>query len=124
MKKLKKIVAVAILTSAMLALGACGDGYKEFDLDKCEEELFTGFCMEENHKNHLDFFCKNHNQLCYIACITKIKTEKIGNHKDCDICLIESIKEEKRSNLDKNIQILGFNLDIPKIILSSFLEIF
>ena len=42
MKKLKKIVAVAILISAMLALGACGDGYKEFDLDKCEEVALIG----------------------------------------------------------------------------------
>ena len=78
-----------------------------FNLEKYdEEEIFTGFCMEENHKNELEFFCKNHNQLCCAACISKIKTEKIGNHKDCEICLIGSIKEEKKSKLDKNIQIL------------------
>ena len=77
-----------------------------FNLQNNNEEIFTGYCLEENHKNKFEFFCKDHNQLCCAACISKIKKDKIGNHKDCNVCLIEDIKSEKKNNLDKNIQIL------------------
>jgi len=40
------------------------------------------------------------------ACITKIKDEHHGQHIDCEICLIKDIKEEKRKNLNKNIESL------------------
>ena len=36
-----------------------------------EEEIFTGFCKEENHNIKLEYFCKNHNQLCCCFCISK-----------------------------------------------------
>ena len=29
-----------------------------------EEDIFTGFCKENNHQLKLEYFCKNHNQLC------------------------------------------------------------
>ena len=53
------------------------------------------------------FFCKNHNQLCCTACITKIKGKEYGQHTDCDICIIEDIKNEKKALLKENIK----NLD-------------
>jgi len=40
------------------------------------------------------------------VCITKIKDEHHGQHIDCEICLIKDIKEEKRKNLNKNIESL------------------
>ena len=75
-------------------------------LQKNSEELFTGFCQEKGHSMKLEFFCKNHNQLCCAACISKIKKNDIGIHKDCNIVLIEEIKEEKINKLKDNIQIL------------------
>ena len=54
----------------------------------------------------MNFFCKNHNILCCAACICKIKYNELGNHKDCDICLIQDIKEEKINQLKENIKSL------------------
>ena len=69
-------------------------------------DFFTGFCQEKELQMKLDFFCKNHNQLCCAACIAKIKKEQIGKHKDCDVCLIEEIKREKKDKLAQNIKLL------------------
>ena len=74
--------------------------------DKDNQELFTGYCNEENHLEVLEFFCKNHNKLCCSSCICKIKNKKYGLHKDCNICFIGDIKEEKKNNLKANIKIL------------------
>ena len=41
-----------------------------------------------------------------LCCITKIKEKGYGQHFDCDICLIENIKEEKKNKLKENIKIL------------------
>ncbi len=54
----------------------------------------------------LEFFCKSHNKLCCLACISKIKIKNYGMHKDCNICPIEKIKDEKRNKLKENIKIL------------------
>ena len=76
--------------------------HKSFNLDKDKDisNLFTGFCMEEKHYNELEYFCKNHNQLCCAACIAKIKLNEYGKHKDCDIYLLEDIKNEKIGKLN------------------------
>ena len=76
-------------------------------LDEDITKIFTGFCKEKNHFDILKFFCKNHNQLCCTACITKIKGKEYGQHTDCDICIIEDIKNEKKALLKENIK----NLD-------------
>ena len=70
------------------------------------EEIFTGFCKEKNHPNRLEYFCKEHNQLCCAACIAKINDKGDGQHKDCDVCGIENIKEEKKNKLKENLKIL------------------
>ena len=80
--------------------------HETFNLEKNNEDIFTGFCSEENHKNKLQFFCKVHNQLCCVACISKIKKENFGNHKDCNICTVEEIKDEKLNKLKENIHCL------------------
>ena len=74
-------------------------------LDKINiEDIFTGYCKEEDHNSQeLEFFCKTHNQLCCAICICKIKTKNVGIHKDCNICLVEDIKNEKKNKLKENI---------------------
>ena len=67
-----------------------------YNLDKEDiNEMFNGFCQEENHLEILEYFCKNHNKLCCASCIARIKGKGKGEHTDCDIYFIENIKEEK-----------------------------
>ena len=68
------------------------------------ENIFTGFCKEENHSScKLDYFCKLHNLLCCSSCIEKNSNSK---HANCTICRIEEIKEEKKLNFENNIKTL------------------
>ena len=73
---------------------------------KKDDEIFTGFCKEKNHCNRLEYFCKTHNQLCCVACLCKLNEKGEGQHKDCDVCYIEKIKEEKKNKLKENIKYL------------------
>ena len=70
------------------------------------EQIFTGFCGNNEHKNKLEYFCKNHNILCCASCISKIDNNNFGQHSDCNICEIENIKEEKKDILKNNINSL------------------
>ena len=93
--------------------------HQTFHLNK-EEDIFTGYCKEKNHPNKLEYYCKNHNELCCANCIAKIKEIGDGQHKDCDICIIKNIKEEKKNKLKDNIKILEeleikFNESIKEI---------
>ena len=76
------------------------------NLDKNINDIYTGLCKEKNHLIPLKYFCKNHNQLCCAACISKIKDEENGQHEECDICPIEEIINEKKNILKDNIQCL------------------
>ena len=77
--------------------------HKQYNLnDNFQEIFFSGIC--KNHLIKLEYFCKNHNQLCCVACIAKIKGHGNGQHKDCEICLNEDIKEEKKNKLKENIE--------------------
>ena len=78
----------------------------KISLDKEKSEIFTGFCKEEDHSNKLIFFCKTHNVLCCSSCLCKIKKKGYGQHKDCDVCEIEDIKEEKKNKYEENIKYL------------------
>ena len=78
--------------------------HNKYKLDNNVNEIFTGFCKEKNHSNPLLFLCKSHNQLCCGACLSKIKQKGNGQHSDCDVCLIEDIKEEKKNKLKVNIE--------------------
>ena len=77
-----------------------------FNSNENLNEIFTGFCLKDNHYNEFKYFCKTHNQLCCLACIPKIKCEGYGQHTDCDICLIKEIKDDKKNKLKKNIKFL------------------
>ena len=94
------------------------ENHLTFSLDKNIDEIFTGFCKEKNHNYYdLSFFCKTHNILCCAYCITKIKRKELGKHRDCEICLIENIKEEKIIKLKENIRNLEeLSNDITKSI--------
>lgn len=66
------------------------------NLNKEINNIFTGFCKEQNHFNKLDYYCKTHNILCCAACISKIKSKGNGEHTNCEVCNIEDIKEKKK----------------------------
>ena len=82
------------------------ENHHKYNLDKNIQEIFTGICKESNHRKELDFFCKTHNQLCCAACLSKIKEKGNGQHTDCNVCLIEEIKDEKINKLKENIKYL------------------
>ena len=71
-----------------------------------EDEIFTGFCKEKNHGNKLLYFCKNHNVLCCATCLCKLDQKFEGQHKDCKVCYIEKIKDEKKNKLKENLLLL------------------
>ena len=71
-----------------------------------DQEIFTGLCPENNHLVKLEYYCKNHNKLCCTACIARLNKKGEGQHKDCDVCYIEDIKEEKKNKLKENIKCL------------------
>ena len=78
--------------------------HTEYTIEKNNEEIFTGFCNEKDHLDKLDYYCKNHNKLCCSGCIAKIKSKGKGQHFDCDVCLIEDIKEERNNLLKNNLK--------------------
>jgi len=80
------------------------NNHHSYKLDKDFNEIFTGLCKYKNHKNEYEFFCKTHNELCCAVCISKIKKEGKGQHTDCDVCLIEDIKNEKKNKFNENIK--------------------
>jgi len=71
------------------------NNHQTYNLDKNIEEIFTGKCNVSNHKMELEYFCRTHNKLCCAACLSKIKDKENGKHHDCNVCLVEEIKEEK-----------------------------
>ena len=80
--------------------------HSPYNLNENINEIFTGICKEKNHLNELDYFCKNHNELCCAACVTKIRGKGNGQHSDCDVCFIEDIKDAKKNKLKDNIKLL------------------
>ena len=71
-----------------------------------ENEIFTGLCKEIEHNIKLKYYCRNHNKLCCGLCLCKLNEKGDGQHKDCDVCNIENIKEEKKNKLKDNIKCL------------------
>ena len=78
--------------------------HKSINIDKINKDFFTGYCKEENHPFELEYFCKTHKQLCCAKCVIKIGNKKDAIHKDCNVCPIEEIKDEKINNLKENIK--------------------
>ena len=95
--------------------------HKPLSLDEDIAKAFTGFCKTENHHQiELDFYCKNHNELCCAKCITKIRRKGNGQHTDCEVYNIEDIINEKKNNLKSNIKILE---DLSNSLKSSIAEL-
>jgi len=90
--------------------------FQNHHVSKTSEDLtqiFTGLCKVEHHSEKLKYFCKTHNVLCCAQCITKIKDDENGQHKDCKICLIDDIKDVKKNNLSENLKSLeNFSLSL------------
>ena len=40
------------------------ENHHNYNLDKNIQEIFTGICKEEKHKQELEFYCKTHSKLC------------------------------------------------------------
>ena len=76
-----------------------------FNIDN-NKDIFIDKCEENNHNIKLEFYCKDHNKLCCVACISKIKVNGFGQHHDCDVCILQDIKEEKKNKLKDNIKFL------------------
>ena len=76
------------------------------DVNKNNNEIFIDICKNPGHEKRYECFCKKHNELCCGLCITKLECKGYGQHKDCDICLIDDIKEEKKNKLKENIKFL------------------
>ena len=91
-----------------------------YKLNENINEIFTGICKEPNHKNELEFYCKNHNKLCCSYCISNIKEKGFGQHSECNVCLIDKIKEEKKGKLGENIKLLE---DLSNKVENSFNEL-
>ena len=82
------------------------ENHVTYNLDKNLNEVFIDICKYENYFNKLEFFCKTHNQLCCLACICKIDKEGYNQHKNCDVCEIKDIENEKKNKLNENIKSL------------------
>ena len=70
---------------------------------KGEKEFFINACQNKNHFLKLDYYCKVHNTLCCLVCVSKIKEGGYGQHFDCDVCHVSKIEDEKRNKLKENI---------------------
>ena len=81
------------------------EDHKIINLNRVNE-AFIDLCKEKNHPNKLEYFCKEHNSLCCVACTSKIKNVWYGQHFDCDVYSLQNIKDEKKNKLKENINLL------------------
>jgi len=80
--------------------------HQQYKIDKNNNDIFIDICKEKGHEKKLEFFCIIHNELCCPLCIVKLNENGYGQHKDCDVCSIKNIKEEKKNKLNENIKYL------------------
>ena len=73
-------------------------------INKDFSEFCSLYCSEKGHFDKLRYYCKNHNKLCCAFCLCKIKDKENGQYSNCDVCLINEIKNEKKSKLKDNIK--------------------
>ena len=83
-----------------------------FDLNQKTNSQFIGICKRNNHFLNLEYFCKTHNILCCVACISKLEGKGNGKHKNCDICFIEDIKNDKQKSFNDNFEKLKEKLKL------------
>ena len=80
--------------------------HPQYNIDKNNNDIFIDIWKENGHERKLEFFCKKHNELCCVAWISKLNEKGYGQHKDCNVCPIENIKDEKKNSLNGNIKYL------------------
>ena len=81
--------------------------HQSYKLDnEKQNDIFTEFCKEKGHNLKLEFYCKTHNKLCCGACLCIIKDKGKGQHKECDVCIVEKILQDKKSKISENIKLL------------------
>ena len=74
-------------------------------MEEINKNIFTEYCkLGNNHNLEFTFFCKTHNELCCEKCISKKEEKDFGQHKNCDICSLEIIKEQKETNFKENLK--------------------
>ena len=74
------------------------------DVNDDISKLYTILCKEDLNK--YEYYCRTHNQLFCASC-------KENKHKNCETNKIEEIKEEKKKNLEQNLnelEILSNNI--------------
>ena len=91
-----------------------------YNLDKNKEDIFSEYCKEVGHFEKLLYFCKSHNQLCCVKCISKIKGEGNGQHSECEINLLKDVKDVIKNKLNENMKYLE---DISKNIIPTINEL-
>ena len=79
------------------------DNHNLINFEQDLNKIFIDICKHENHNKELEFYCKDHNTLCCVSCLFKIKTRGYGQHCDCKFCDINDIKDEKKNKLKENI---------------------
>ena len=82
------------------------DNHHQYEINKDISEIFTGLCKEKNHCCELKYFCKTHNILCCSDCVAAVKAKDIGQHNNCDLCLLTDIESIKKEKLNENIKCL------------------
>ena len=111
-KKHKEINAVSYCENCKIYLcKKCQNSHSDlfedhhiYNIGKDLLEISYLYCKEKGHSDKLRYFCKNHNRLCCAFCISKIKDEQNGQHSNCEVCIINDIKSEKKSKLKENIK--------------------
>ena len=77
-----------------------------YQINEESKNIFTGICTKNSHSSPLKYYCKDHNELCCMECICKVEEKGIGQHKDCNVCPISKIKNQKKEKLNGNINYL------------------
>ena len=95
------------------------DKHHVYKLDKDFNDLFTGFCKEDNHNEKLEYYCNDHNKLCCVSCICKLKGKGKGSHsynkhKLKDVRLLYKNKKYYIENDINNLEIPAIVTDNPK----------
>ena len=80
--------------------------HKIYNIYEDLKQIFTGICKEKNHSNKLNYFCKTHNVLRCVECISPIAEKENGQHNNCKVYSLDEIKEEKKNKLNDNMKIL------------------
>ena len=73
------------------------ENHNLIDLKKDMNDIFIDICKQNNHTHYkLEFFCETHNDLCCVACLSKIKNDCYGQHSNCKVFQLKDINDEKK----------------------------